>query len=112
MNYKIRIMRPAQIETREVYQYIAEELHNPIAAARRISLIDEAIQSLKKNPTRFALVRDAYLAPKGYRMVVVKNHLVFFIVHEKEQIVSIMRVLYGRRDWLRLLRADAEEQEF
>jgi len=108
MIYKIRIMKPAQDEMRETYRYIADELNNPVAARRRLSLIDEAIQSLKENPGRFPLVRDDYLASKGYRMIVVKNHLVFFIVREKERAVSVMRVLYGRRDWMRLLRVEAE----
>jgi len=65
MTYKIRIMKPAQDEMRETYRYIAEELNNPIAAERRLSLIDGAIQSLKENPGRIALVRDDYLASKG-----------------------------------------------
>ncbi|MCL2152497.1 MAG: type II toxin-antitoxin system RelE/ParE family toxin [Oscillospiraceae bacterium] len=103
MIYKIRIMKPAQTEIRETYRYIAEELKNPVAASRRISLIDKAVESLKENPTRYPLVRDDYLASKGYRMIVVENHLVFFIVREKIKSVSVMRVLYGRRDWMHLL---------
>ena len=35
--YRARIMKPAQIEMREIYRYLAEELHNPPAAACRIS---------------------------------------------------------------------------
>jgi toxin ParE1/3/4 len=101
-------MKPAQNEMRETYRYIAGDLQNPIAAARRIALIDEVIQSLKKNPARFALARDNYLASKGYRMIVVKNHLVFFIIREEVKTVSVMRVLYGRRDWLRILKVEAE----
>jgi len=107
MIYKIRIMKPAQDEMRETYRYIAETLNNPIAAERRLSLIDDAIASLKETPGRFPLVRDDYLASKGYRMIVVKNHLVFFIVREKEKAVSVMRVLYGRRDWMHLLKIEA-----
>jgi len=102
-------MKPAQIEMRETYRYIAEELQNPIAASRRILLIDKAIQSLKENPVRYPLVRDDYLASKGYRLIVVKNHLVFFIVRENLQAVSVMRVLYGRRDWMRMLKVEAEQ---
>ena len=107
--YKVRIMKPAQIEMREIYQYIAGELNNPIAAARRISLIDDAIQSLKKYPSRCPLVRDDYLASKGYRLIAVKNHLVFFIIRENELIISVMRVLYGRRDWMCLLKLETEQ---
>ena len=103
MIFKIRIMKPAQIDMRETYRYISEELQNPAAASSIVSLIDKAILSLKENPTRYPLVRDDYLASKGYRMIVVKNYLVFFIVREDLRVVSVMRVLYGRRDWMRLL---------
>jgi plasmid stabilization system protein ParE len=109
MIYKIRIVKPAQTEIRETYRYIAEDLRNPTAAARRILLIDDAIQSLKENPARFPLVRNDYLATKGYRMLVVKTHLVFFVIRKSERTVSIMRVLYGRRDWLRMLKVDTEQ---
>lgn len=108
MIHKIRIMKPAQTELRETHRYIADELRNPAAAARRIALIDKAIQSLRENPTRFPLVRDAYLASKGYRMLVAKSHLIFFIVREEMRVVSVMRVLYGRRDWIRLLRPETD----
>ena len=76
---------------------------------RRITLIDEAVQSLKENPARFPLVQDDYLASKGYRLVPVKNHLVFYIIRENLCAVSVMRVLYGRRDWKRLLKVETEE---
>ena len=108
MIYKIRIMKPAQIDMREIYRYIAEDLQNPDAAVQRISLIDGAIQSLKKMPYRVPLVFDDYLASKGYRMVVVKTHLVFFIIREEIKTVSVMRVLYGRRDWVRMLKVEAK----
>jgi plasmid stabilization system protein ParE len=111
MIFKIRITRPAQIEMREIYRYIAIELRNPVAAARRISSIDETIRSLKETPSRFPRVRDDYLAAKGYRTIAVKNHLVFFIVREKENAVSVMRVLYGRRDWPGLLKAETDPTE-
>jgi len=108
MIYKIRIMDAAKAEMREIYRYIAEELHNPAAAERRITQIESAIRSLRENPACYPLVRDEYLASKGYRLVVVKNHIVFYIVREKQRVVSIMRVMYGRRDWMRLLRIDTE----
>jgi toxin ParE1/3/4 len=91
---------------RETYQYISGKLCNKAAAERLLAQIDKSVQSLKINPERFPLVRDAYLASKGYRHVVVKNHLVFFIIREEERAVSVMRVLYGRRDWVNMLKND------
>ena len=103
MTYTIRIMKPAQIEMQEIYRYITGELSNPNAAERLILDIDDAIRSLKTDPMRFALVPDKYLSSKGVRKVLVRNYLVFFIVREEEKAVSVMRVLYGRRDWMSLL---------
>ena len=91
---------------RDIYRYIAVDLHNPIAAERRISLIDKEIQTLKTHPAIFPLVHDDYLASKGFRMVIAEDHLIFFILREKNHAVSVMRVLYGRRDWKKLLRIE------
>jgi len=108
--YKLRIMRAAQNEIRMIYRYIADDLQNPTAAAGRIALIDEKIQSLKQNPARFPLVRNDYLASKGFRIIVVENHLIFFIIREEARVVSVMRVLYARRDWLRILNLEVKNQ--
>ena len=104
MIYKIRITKTAQTDMRGIYKYIADDLHNPDAASRRIMLIDETIKSLAENPARFPRVRDSYLASKGYRVAVVKTHLILFIIRDKTMSVSVMRVLYGRRDWFRILK--------
>jgi len=65
MNYRIRIVKPARADMREIHRYIALYLQNPIAAIKRIDLIDTNIQSLKTIPTRFPLVQDAYLVSNG-----------------------------------------------
>ena len=109
MIYDIRIMAPAQKDMREIYRYITEELNNPDAATRRILLIDDKINSLKESPNRIPLVRNRYLASKGFRMIIAKNHLIFFIIREETLSISIMRVLHGRRDWMRILKADVEK---
>ena len=106
MTHKIRITKPAQDDMREIYNYIAKDLQNPKAAISRISAIDKAVQSLNSMPSRYPFVQDDYLASKGYRMITVKTHLIFFIVWDELEVVSVMRVLYARRDWLRILDSD------
>ena len=106
MIYKVRITKPAQSDLREIYQYIAVDLQNQTAATRRISLIDNKIQSLKENPARFPLVRDRFLASKGFRMIVAKNHLVLFIIRGDAKSVSVMRILYCRKDWIHILNVE------
>ena len=108
MNYQVRIVKTARTDMREIHRYIAIDLQNPIAAIKRIDLIDANIQSLKAMPARFPLVQDAYLASKGCRMIVCESHLVFFIIEEATKKVFVMRVIYARRDWARMLRVDVE----
>ena len=111
MSYRIEILEAARADIDEIYEYIANVLHNPIAAIRRVALIEQAIASLDKSPGRFALVRDDQLMLEGYRMIVVKNHLVFFVIYESEKLVSIERVLYGRRNWQNILNKEANHDQ-
>ena len=106
--YRIEIVKPAQADMREIAKYIAEDLQNPEAAIKRIDLIDEKIKSLKEMPARFPLVQNNYLSAKGYRMVVAKTHLVFFVISKEEtpKKVYIMRVLYARMNWARILKLE------
>ncbi|HBG16880.1 MAG TPA: hypothetical protein DDW93_08890 [Firmicutes bacterium] len=39
----------------------------------------------------------------GYRKLIVKNYIVFFTINEKSKVVDVERILYARRDWLRIL---------
>jgi len=115
MKYRVRVVKPAQNDIREIHRYIANDLLNTAAAERRISLIDEKILELETMPARYPLVSDAYLASKGFRMIAAKTHLVFFVIRENSYnepaCVFVMRVLYCRRDWARILKHEAEEVE-
>jgi toxin ParE1/3/4 len=97
-------MESAQSDMRGIHKYIAEDLQNPDAAVRCIKEIEISIRSLYKMPARFSLVSDNYLASKGFRMLAVKTHLVFYTIHEDLKTVSVIRVLYARRDWMHILR--------
>jgi len=107
MIYNVRVVKPAQTDIHDIHIYITYDLQNPTAAERRISLIDEKILSLETMPTRYPLVSDEYLASKGVRLVAAKTHLVFFVAREQPlKRVFVLRVLYCRRDWARILRHD------
>jgi len=49
----------------------------------------------------YSIIRDEYLASKGYRFSIVNNYLMFFVVNEKQ--IEIIRFLYGYRDWIKML---------
>ncbi|MBB6479860.1 plasmid stabilization system protein ParE [Spirochaeta isovalerica] len=50
-------------------------------------------------PKRFNLLKDEMLSRNGIRKMAIDNYLAFYIVDDNKKIVSIIRVLYSRRDW-------------
>lgn len=101
--YKIEITQPAENDLREVKRYISNELMEPDTAKRVVAKIGEVIMGLSELPLRNALVADERLAFKGIRKIIIDNFIVFYIVDEENEIVTIIRILYNRRNWIDLL---------
>lgn len=83
--------------------YIIEYLNtlSPDAALRQYDHIIEKISVLSELPERYPLLKDTQLRLKAYRMLIVDNYLVFYVV--KGNTVQIRRILYGRRKYEFLL---------
>lgn len=101
--YNIEITEPAEKDLYEIGAYLSKELLEPETAKKVISKIAEGINSLEDMLLRNALVLDERLAYKGIRKIMVYNYIVFYIVTESSKTVTIIRILYGRRDWINLL---------
>jgi toxin ParE1/3/4 len=101
--YDVVISEIAEIDLREIIQYLASERLEPLNAQQLLSSIQGAILELEKMPYRYALVRDEGLASQGIRMLSVDNHVVFYIVSESNDSVIVVRILYGKREWRQLL---------
>ena len=68
-----------------------------------VSKIAKEIITLEDMPLRDALVIDDRLAYKGIKKFLVDNYIVFYIITEESNTVTIIRILYNKRDWLKLL---------
>ena len=101
--YKVNITEPAENDLRDIVRYISSQLNAPLAALNMMRAIRKSIAKLKTAPLIHPIVRDDRLSILGYRFLVIKNYVVFYIVIEKEKTVSIDRILYGRRDWMNIL---------
>lgn len=101
--FNIQITEPAEKDLYEIGAYISKELLEPETAKKVISKIAKGINSLEDMPLRNALVADERLAYKGIRKIMMDSYIVFYIVTEENKTVTIIRILYSRRDWLNLL---------
>jgi len=101
-SYTLEYAPSAYTDLDEILNYISTELQAPETAMGQIERIEKAILTLRAFPYRIPPAKDATIARKGYRMLVVDNYAVFFIVDEDKRIVSIRRVIYGKRNfsWL------------
>lgn len=101
--YRVDVSEPAENDLGEIIRYIASQLSVPLSALRLMELFEEAMECLADLPQRYPFVADERLTQMGYRKLPVKNYIVFFSIDEKNRVVDIERILYGRRDWLRFL---------
>ncbi len=62
-------------------QYISRELREPAIAQRLVGKTKEAVMSIAE----------------------VDNYILFYVISEKDMVVTVVRILYVRRDWLNLL---------
>lgn len=102
--YRIEITEPAERDLSKAADYIAHELRNPQAAVDLLDLAEKTLNGLTELPNRHALVGLEGLAEQGIRWIPVGNYLAFYAVRETEEKVSILRFLYGRRDWMNLIK--------
>jgi len=103
VTYDIVITNPAEKDLLEIGNYISKELLEPQSAQRVISKIADVVTTLEKIPFRHALVYDTRLNQMGIRHIIVDQYIVFYIVSEDIKTVTIIRVLYNKRDWQNLL---------
>lgn len=102
--YKIIISELAFDDMASIKRYIRSELKNPEAAEKIIEDFYVQIRDLSLMPKRFELIDEEILSSfYGIRKVQVGNYYVFYRFFETTGIISIIRVLYKRRDWSQLL---------
>ena len=98
-NYDVILYPTAKQDLLDIIDYL--NTLSPDAALRYYDLLTEEIASLSRMPERCPHPKDLALAAKGYRYLIVKDYLVFYVVSGRT--VQIRRILYGRRDYQSLL---------
>lgn len=101
--FGIRYTPLAYEDLNEIDSYISETLGNPQAAMRLMEEIEKSVDQLERFPMIGSAVEDPFLESKGYRKLVVQNYLIFYLVDASRQLVVIMRVQYGAREYRNLL---------
>ncbi len=97
--FEVRYLSTAVADLEDIFDYILQD--NPSAAASMLEKFDAAISRLAGNPYLGVVPRDERLRRLGYRMLIIAEYLVFYVV--KPHTVQIRRILHGARDYRFLL---------
>ncbi|WP_062105433.1 type II toxin-antitoxin system RelE/ParE family toxin [Bacillus niameyensis] len=98
MKYKLLLTEQADLDLRGIYEYIAFTLLEPDIAAGQLMRIENAILSLDEMPQRFRLFEKEPWHSRGLCQMPVDHFIVFYIPNDKDKTVTVIRVMYGRRN--------------
>ncbi len=101
MKNNIHYSPEAQNDLDEIWEYIAFELCNPQAAENTVNKIMDTVDELENFSEIGTLLSSVTDIESDYRFLTSANYMVFYRVNGLD--VYIDRVLYGRRDYLRIL---------
>ncbi|MBR2676164.1 MAG: type II toxin-antitoxin system RelE/ParE family toxin [Solobacterium sp.] len=104
MKYDIHITQAAEKDLNSAADYIEFVLHSPQAADALLDEAERTISDLSTFPERFNLVDDPVLKAWGIRFTPIKNYIAFYVISKDHRTVYIVRFLYGKRDWITILK--------
>lgn len=105
----INLSEEAQADLAEIKEYISEKLGNTTVALSTVGKITKAIRILQNHALAGPALSSVADVESDYRYLVRGNYLIFYRVQGNE--VYVDRVLYGCRDYLRILFSDILEDE-
>lgn len=97
--YEIHYLPAAEKDLVDILEYIRKD--NPSAAFKLINEIDKTISKLEEFPDMGVIPKDLRLKSLNYRMLIIRNYLVFYTV--TNNVVEIRRILQGKRKYAFLL---------
>lgn len=96
--YKLEFLPVAKNDMLEIVKYISNDLKNPQAASKLADEFIEAAENICIFPYSNNVYTPIKALEKEYRRIIVKNYMMFYTVDESTKTVTIMRVMYGKRN--------------
>lgn len=91
----------AKSDIEDIIDYISKD--NPSVGKKIIDEFDNSIGKLSSFPKMGTKPKDERLQRLGYRVLVLRNYLIFYMINEEEKIVEIRRIIHGSRKYSFLL---------
>lgn len=102
-NYSIALRPIAFKDLDSIGDYITNTLMAPESAEKLIDKIFAQFERLKCFPFSGNILKSEIPLEETYRTCIVDNYIIFYIIDEDNQLITIMRILFGSSDYIQLL---------
>lgn len=106
--YHVIYSSKAMEDLKDIYAYIADELQVPDTAEKQVNRIRQAVRKLNFMPSRHALVDWEPWESMEMHKMPIDHFVVFYLVNSQTMMVSVIRIVYGKRDIKRIAESDSE----
>ena len=96
--YKIEFLPIAKKDIDNIIYYISHNLKNVVASKKLRDLFISSLDKIIEFPYGCSIYQPVSFLKYEYRIYKVKNFLMFYIVDDKQKIITIVRVLYEKMD--------------
>ncbi|ADG81058.1 type II toxin-antitoxin system RelE/ParE family toxin [Thermincola potens] len=97
--YEIIFLPIAKQDITDIILYISDQLNAPKAAMDLLEALEYSISLLRDFPYAHKIYRPIKPLGEDYRMLIVKNYAVFYVVREEEKIVEVYRIIYAKMNF-------------
>lgn len=97
--HRVEYLPIAVADLDDIFIFVAD--NSPQAAMELIDRIDASIAGLESFPEMGLIAKPPRLARKGYRVLIVDDYLVFYVL--QDDIVEIRRIVSGKRNCAHLV---------
>jgi len=98
MEYAVEITPEAEADLDNIWGYIAYELEAGESAYKIVDDLYAEIAKLDAMPKRYRVINREPWKSRGVRFMFVDNYRVHYVVDDKTNTVTVLRVMYCRMD--------------
>lgn len=96
--YSYCFTEKAERDFDEILRYISVDLANPAAAQNFGRRLFEQLDMVRTFPECGAFADNEFLSDKSLRKLSVDNYIIYYKAHHNEKSISVIRIIYGKRN--------------
>ena len=102
--YSFQFTEKAEEDLDDVISYMTDTLGSPASASAFMDNVEETIEKLCLFPKSGPAVVNEYVKTSGIRRKAIGNSLLYYLPDEQKRILTVLRIIYGKRDADAILR--------